>query len=774
MAVIPSLTLTSAFRTSTDSRINTQRSNIRNAVNNLIDIETQLASGYRVNRPSDDPLAASRSLVFRKEIEQGDQYLRNMSIASSELEVTEDALGTLTDLIIRAREIYLSSQNSVTAETRSNAAIEIDRLLSEAVSVANREYQGRFIFGGRDGSVAPAQQVGNFVNFVGADEAADVTIALGETIPRNMTGLESFGSVSAEILSLDDLDPVLTEATKLSDLNGGAGVQPGSIQVINGTGLSRTLDLSGAETIGDVLNIINNDGTVTARIASLASGDSEEGRALVLVDASPSPSISVTEVNNGTTATDLGIQQLSAGTGDGRLNGTDLDPRLDLLTPLADLHLGQGIDLTGMTILNAGTSLDLSFTGDETVEDVLNRINLSNIYVRAEINEAGTGIDLRSSLSGSEFNVVENGGTTARDLGLLVPLDDVALGRLNSGAGVGVIAGDDLRITTRDGTIIDVNLSGARTVGEVLAAINNDAENPGTLVASIAPGTDQIRLTDRAGGAGSLGVTALNASTAAADLGLLGSIASDIYTGTDLDPVGENFANTAIERLNGGVGIQTKNGADLEITLKDGTSFTVDLSEARTVQDILDAINLAPGNPGGGALVATIPATADRIVIDDSTGGTGDLSITPVNGSLASQMLGILKTMPHPAAQMEGEDLSPRGHRTGSIFDVFIQMKEALNDADSQILDFLGRDLDAIEDRLVDSRAEIGVRINRLEFTTRRLEDQKVRFQTLLSEEREVDLAEAVVEFERNRALLEATYSVTAQVIQLSLLDFIR
>lgn len=774
MANIPSLSLTSAFRTSTDSRINTQRSNIRSAVNNLISVEEQLASGYRVNRPSDDPLAAARSLVFRKEIEQGDQYLRNISIAQAELEITEDSLATMSDLVIRAREIYLASQNAVTSDARSNAAIEIDRLLKEAVNVANREYQGRYIFGGRDGSLPPAQMVGNFVNFVGADEAAEVTIALGESMARNMTGLESFGSISSEIIGTADLDPQLTLATKLSDLNGGEGVQAGSIKIANGTGLTRTLDLSGAETIGDVINIINNDGTVTARIASVAQSDNNVGRALVLVDASATPSITVTEVNNGTTARDLGIQQLSAGTSNGKLTGSDINPQVTGLTQLSDLHLGDGVDKTGFKIYNAGTSLTLDFTSATTVEDLVNQINLSNIYVRAEISEDGSKINLRSSLSGSDFWIEENGGTTARDLGLLVPFEDVALGRLNNGNGVRVIAGDDIRITTRSGATIDVNLSSARTVGEVIAAINNDSENSGRITASIVPGSNQLRLTDSAGGAGNLSVSALNASLAASDLGVLTSIASDVLTGTNLNPVGENLANTFLTQLNNGVGIQTKNGDDFQITLKDGNSFTVDVSNAKTVQDVLDAINNAPGNPGGGALVATIPASSDRIVLNDSTGGSGDLTVTPVNGSLAPQMLGILKSVPHPTAQLSGNDLNPSGHRTGSIFDTFILIKEALNDPDSEILDFLGRELDEVESRLIDSRAEIGVRVNRLEFTTRRLEDQKVRFQTLLSEEREVDLAEAVVEFERNRALLEATYSVTAQVIQLSLLDFIR
>ena len=71
-----------------------------------------------------------------------------------------------------------------------------------------------------------------------------------------------------------------------------------------------------------------------------------------------------------------------------------------------------------------------------TIEDLLNAINGSGADVLASINAAGTGIDVRSRLSGAEFSIGENGGTTATQLGIRTLTESTALAALNHGAGV--------------------------------------------------------------------------------------------------------------------------------------------------------------------------------------------------------------------------------------------------------------------------------------------------------------------------------------------------
>jgi hypothetical protein len=80
-----------------------------------------------------------------------------------------------------------------------------------------------------------------------------------------------------------------------------------------------------------------------------------------------------------------------------------------------------------------------------------------------------------------------------------------------------------------------------------------------------------------------------------------------------------NFVDLDLDLLNGGNGIQTTNGTDARINLKDGTSFDADFSTASTVQDVLDIINSHTGNPG--TLTASVPAGQNRIQLVDTSGG---------------------------------------------------------------------------------------------------------------------------------------------------------
>ena len=90
----------------------------------------------------------------------------------------------------------------------------------------------------------------------------------------------------------------------------------------------------------------------------------------------------------------------------------------------------------GFILTNGGQSVTLDISGAETVEDLLNLINGAEIGLLAEINAAATGINVRSRLSGADFTIGENGGTTATQLGIRTYTGDTELAALNRGFGV--------------------------------------------------------------------------------------------------------------------------------------------------------------------------------------------------------------------------------------------------------------------------------------------------------------------------------------------------
>ncbi len=207
---------------------------------------------------------------------------------------------------------------------------------------------------------------------------------------------------------------------------------------------------------------------------------------------------------------------------------------------------GQVLDTTsGLTLANAGTTINLDISQARTIEDVLNRINGANLGLRAEINTAGTGIDVRSQLSGSNFAIGENGGTTATQLGIRTYTGTTKLTDFNHGVGVPVSeSGDDLQITARDGTQLTIDLAGANTVQDVIDRINNQVgNNTGTtaVLARLAATGNGIELVDASTGplVGPLTVDAVEGSQAAEYLGFVAAGESQT-TSTTVD-VGGNY-----------------------------------------------------------------------------------------------------------------------------------------------------------------------------------------------------------------------------------------
>ncbi|WP_153556793.1 flagellar filament capping protein FliD [Roseimaritima sediminicola] len=209
----------------------------------------------------------------------------------------------------------------------------------------------------------------------------------------------------------------------------------------------------------------------------------------------------------------------------------------------------------------------------------------------------------------------------------------MALSELN--AGLGVQRGS-IRVTDRSGASADIDLSEARTIDDVLAAIN---DHPDVAVRASAD-RDRITLTDLSGEAVSnLRVEEIGEGETAADLGLYGlDAAADVAAGADLTPPGEDGRQTylhgvALSQLGGGQGLGEL--TSLDITLRDGSSATVDVSAADTIQQVLEAINAS-----GLDLVAKLDDSQTGLRIRDLSGGSAN-NFTIASADETAQRLGI-------------------------------------------------------------------------------------------------------------------------------------
>ena len=200
----------------------------------ILATQIQLATGQRVNRASDDPLATSVISVLDDVVERRDQRLRNLSHAEAVLNNVEAALSDATDLLIEAKGIA-SSQVGVGSDeqTRKNQAAVIDSLLIELFAISNREFQQVHLFGGNATADAPMTELLGGFRYGGQGTGLATDLGLLNPIPITLSGEDAFGATSARVVGNGDLNPTLTTDTRLVDLNGarGLGVSLGEITV---------------------------------------------------------------------------------------------------------------------------------------------------------------------------------------------------------------------------------------------------------------------------------------------------------------------------------------------------------------------------------------------------------------------------------------------------------------------------------------------------------------------------------------------------------------
>lgn len=71
-------------------------------------------------------------------------------------------------------------------------------------------------------------------------------------------------------------------------------------------------------------------------------------------------------------------------------------------------------------------------------------------------------------------------------------------------------------------------------------------------------------------------------------------------------------------------------------------------------------------------------------------------------------------------------------------------------------------------------RAGLGARMNRVELTANRLEDDNVNFTKLMSKNEDVDIAESIMRLQNEENVYRASLATGARVIQPSLVDFLK
>ncbi|VAX00703.1 Flagellar hook-associated protein FlgL [hydrothermal vent metagenome] len=186
----------------------------------LSKIQQQVATGRKIHRPSDDPVASAKIVKLNDILKTSDQFQSNIVAARAKLTLEESALADVVEVYHRVRELTIQANNaSQTNETRSFIAEEISQLLDEVVGLANAaDSNGEFLFSGNKGKFKPFSKnsTGGY-DYSGDDGQRLIQIGPRRRVAINDSGSDVFREIRDGNGKFNILEGKLNQGSGVSD-----------------------------------------------------------------------------------------------------------------------------------------------------------------------------------------------------------------------------------------------------------------------------------------------------------------------------------------------------------------------------------------------------------------------------------------------------------------------------------------------------------------------------------------------------------------------------
>lgn len=162
--------------------------NLQRNLSSFAQAQHQVSTGKRFERLSEDPLAGSQVMTADRGLRGIEQYRRNSAAARTRTDAEEAALGQITDLLTRAKQLALQEGSaSGNADSRAATKAEVDRIIEQMVQLGNTQVGNEYIFAGDQVTTTPFDMGGAYY---GDDGVRRAEIGQGYTVATTHTGRE--------------------------------------------------------------------------------------------------------------------------------------------------------------------------------------------------------------------------------------------------------------------------------------------------------------------------------------------------------------------------------------------------------------------------------------------------------------------------------------------------------------------------------------------------------------------------------------------------------
>ena len=171
------------------------------ASSKLSALQTQLSSGRRITKPSDDPVGTVSALALRGELQRSNQYQANAQSGLGWLTQVDSTLSSVQSQAQKVRTLVLQGSNTGANDASSLNALadNVDQLRSSMLSLANTTYEGRPIFGGTTAGTAAFDSSGTYVGDTGSITR---TVGANDDVQVNQSGTAVFGANGSNLFDL--------------------------------------------------------------------------------------------------------------------------------------------------------------------------------------------------------------------------------------------------------------------------------------------------------------------------------------------------------------------------------------------------------------------------------------------------------------------------------------------------------------------------------------------------------------------------------------------
>ena len=195
--------------------------NLSNSYGKMGDLQRQVETGKKVNRPSDDPVVVMKGINYRTALGKVEQYERNIGEVSNWLDTSDSTLDKVNAALQRTNDLLIqASSDTTTDEDRDKIKAELKQLRQHVQDLSNTKIGEKYIFSGTKTTTALFDKAtGSYVTDPAFEKIINVEIFDGISIQSNTTPIKTFQSIDDMFAKLDNATTSTDFNKSLSDLN---------------------------------------------------------------------------------------------------------------------------------------------------------------------------------------------------------------------------------------------------------------------------------------------------------------------------------------------------------------------------------------------------------------------------------------------------------------------------------------------------------------------------------------------------------------------------